>query len=296
MPDFATHHIFGERLDPPVAAVKHRNLYLWGLQGPDFFFYRGVLSGSPHHKTGSRLHNERVEQLLSAMASYCFKLSGEEQELAEAYMYGFAAHYALDSTVHPYVFAQQRRIQGEQPRLAEGAVHSLIESDMDADLYSLIYRDSVCKFDPFKKYALDDKSCKAVGAMYTCLLYEVYQSLLSPAVVIAALQDTLRIQKLLFSGSTTLHAAARLLDNTKGRGSRYFSSHVKGTQPQWDSLNLSEAHWTNPWTDEESCYSVPQLMDEAEELYNRLVGVLERNAHGALLRVPADKDFSGNPL
>lgn len=296
MPDFVSHHLFGDRLTPPPAAAAHPALFCWGLQGPDLFFYRKVLQGSPYHAVGSMLHDTNTVALLEGLADYCRGLSADARPMAEAYLYGFAAHYALDSTVHPYVFAQQARMTAEQPQLSPAGAHALIECDMDADLYSYLLHGSVCNFRPATCYTLTEAEKKALGALYTHILYGVYGTLMAPGEVIAAMRDTLAVQTLLFSGSPLLRGAAGLLDATKGRGSRYYSGHVKGRQPQWDSLNLGHTCWHNPWSDELQRDSVPELAGVAAERYDRLVQLLCRNVGGALLVIPAELDFSGRPL
>lgn len=296
MPDFVTHHLFGDKLNPPPAAAAHPALFRWGLQGPDLFFYRKVLQGSPHHAVAATLHESKTAALLEGMADYCRGLPEDTRPMAEAYLYGFAGHYALDSAVHPYVYAQQACMVAQQPRMTPGAAHSLIECDMDADLYSYLLHGLVCSFCPADHYTLSVPEKKALGALYTHILYSVYGTLMAPGEVVASMQDTLAVQSLLFSGSRLLRGAAGLLDATKGLGSRHYSSHVKGRQPQWDSLNLGHAPWCDPWTEEPRSESVLDLVETAAERYSRLVQLLRRNVGGALLAIPAELNFSGRAL
>lgn len=297
MPDFATHYLFGERLELPAAAKEYPALYRWGLQGPDLLFYRKVLmGGSPYHQTGNRMHNDSTERLFASMVHHCRESEGPKKTRLEAYLYGFAGHYVLDAAVHPYVFAQQRRLEGETSGISPSALHGQIESDMDADLYGTLHGRLVRTLPVGELYALDGVGQQTVGDCYTHLLFEVYQVLIAPREIAASVRDMLMVEKLVFSGSPVVAGIAGLLDLTKGRGSNQYSSHLKGSQPQWDSLNLDGATWTDPWTGQERRESVLDLMDVAAEQYCRLVSVLERNARGAMLPMPVDRDFSGKSL
>ncbi|MEG1777597.1 MAG: zinc dependent phospholipase C family protein [Angelakisella sp.] len=293
MPDFATHQLFGESLELPAAAAAHPALFRWGLQGPDILFYRKVITGgSPYHKLGSRMHEEQTARLFSAMLAYCRQSEGEQQAQAQSYLYGFAGHYALDSTVHPYVYFHQNKCVEENPKLHPGGVHCRIESDMDTDIYAYLHGGGVTDLDPSEGYELTKGEEQTLGALYTYMLYEVYHILITPKEVAASVRDTTTVQKLLYGGSETVMSAATIMDKLmKQQG--IFTGHLKGKQPRWDSLNLDGARWSNPWTGEESRESVPQLMDRAAERLTELLAVLTRNAAGAVLPLPIGLNFSG---
>lgn len=296
MPDFAAHCLFGEKLDAPAPAETYPALFRWGLQGPDLLFYRKALTGAPYHKIANQMHEVQTAELLGAMADYCAQCQGPEKVRAQAYLYGFAGHYVLDAICHPYVYWHQQQRHAADPKASEGALHCSIESDMDMDLFGYLRGKSACTLEVQQLYAMPVECQRAVGALYTHLLYQVYHILLSPAEVMASLQDTTRLQKALFSGSPVLLGAARALGVVQGKGGDHYASHLKGRQPRWDSLNLNQQPWKNPWTGAESNESVPQLMDRAAEYYQQLCDVLERNAAGARLPVPAAVNFSGQPL
>lgn len=296
MPDFATHHLFGESLEVSEAVRKHKSLFNWGLQGPDILFYRKVLTGkSPYHKLGNRMHEEQTSRLLGAMAAYCKQAQGEQRDCAEAYLRGFVGHYAMDSTIHPYVLYHQHRRVEATPHLMPGGVHCAIESDIDTDLYTYLRGCPVTTLDPAADYRLTSVEAQTVGALYTYVLYDTYRVLITPKEIGAAIKDTTAVQKLLYSGSGAVMGTAVVMDKImKQQG--IFTGHIKGKQPQWDSLNLGGESWKNPWTGEESRESIPQLMDRAADSYGTLVSVLCRNAAGALLPMPVEMNFSGRPI
>ena len=141
MADFVSHHLFGRQaltvFPAPAqrAAACRPACFFWGCQGPDPLFYRKILLGSPLHKLGNRMHSEKTDELFAALSRAVRDLSGDAQEIAAAYFYGFVCHYALDSEIHPYVYCRQVQFCTENPKLSASAVHSRIESDIDYLLY-----------------------------------------------------------------------------------------------------------------------------------------------------------------
>lgn len=77
------------------------------------------------------MHSEKTDELFAALSRAVRDLSGDAQEIAAAYFYGFVCHYALDSEIHPYVYCRQAQFCTENPKLSASAVHSRIESDID---------------------------------------------------------------------------------------------------------------------------------------------------------------------
>lgn len=53
------------------------------------------------------MHSEKTDELFAALSRAVRDLSGDAQEIAAAYFYGFVCHYALDSQIHPYVYCRQ---------------------------------------------------------------------------------------------------------------------------------------------------------------------------------------------
>lgn len=99
MPDYFSHIIAAEkmfeRLDAHLKSqIKSKTLYLLGAQGGDVFFtYNYKFSKT---NIGSSLHRIEPEELFKTLA-----------QGNPSYAAGFAAHYALDCTLHPVVYAYE---------------------------------------------------------------------------------------------------------------------------------------------------------------------------------------------
>lgn len=115
MPDYFTHiiaaEIVYERLENSIRKkITSKDCYLLGAQGGDVFFAYGINAGKGN--LGKRLHNMDYEKLLKRLL--CGNIS---------YAAGFATHYALDSELHPLIYANERKMHTP-------LAHIKIESDI----------------------------------------------------------------------------------------------------------------------------------------------------------------------
>ncbi len=124
MPDYFTHSIAAEkiyeRLESEVKEkIASRTLYLLGAQGGDVFFAYNIKPTSKN--LGRELHEKPAAEIFK-------KLYLGNQ----SYAAGFATHYALDSVIHPMIYAYENSKRSP-------FAHTRLESD--AGLYvSKFYR------------------------------------------------------------------------------------------------------------------------------------------------------------
>ena len=100
MPDYFSHGICAEiiysKLDSKrKSLIKNKTLYLLGAQGGDIFFTYSVKPTKSN--IGRCLHRSNAEYLFSQLCRGNL-----------SYAAGFATHYALDSTLHPEIFAFEK--------------------------------------------------------------------------------------------------------------------------------------------------------------------------------------------
>lgn len=114
MPTIYAHFHLGE-LALPVLSREHREVieanrdcFDLALQGPDvFFYYLGYPSRDPVH-FGSDLHRMYFADIVQAIVKAREEASGKKGHQAFtdaelAYLYGFAGHFTLDASAHPYI-------------------------------------------------------------------------------------------------------------------------------------------------------------------------------------------------
>lgn len=126
MPTTYAHDLFGQRvytfLTPEVKQVirKNKNLFRIGLHGPDILFYD--IPNSKVTRTGIVMHREVAAPFFERGMTL---VRQKHDEKLLAYLLGFACHYLLDSTCHPYVYEMAEK---------EVISHTLLEKEFDRTL------------------------------------------------------------------------------------------------------------------------------------------------------------------
>ncbi|MDI9471825.1 MAG: zinc dependent phospholipase C family protein [Tissierellia bacterium] len=124
MPDLWTHYFFSKDVQKDNhLPISWESLYSLGAQGPDFLFY---LDFQPWKKKsgfrfGTLMHQEKPKELMS----YVLTLLEKADDILRDYLLGFVAHYALDSTAHPFVFYYAQ----------DPIEHKVLEASIDALLF-----------------------------------------------------------------------------------------------------------------------------------------------------------------
>ena len=120
MPDIVVHASFGAEVLERTGLDVDRNIYNFGLLGPDpYLFYRFYLPPFRHHanRYSSVMHRERTGEYLTALAR---RAKGNHEVFS--YLAGFLCHYALDANTHPYIIRKARN---------SAAMHMAIEHKLD---------------------------------------------------------------------------------------------------------------------------------------------------------------------
>lgn len=105
MPTTFAHDLFGKKVyqqmpqDMRCLVKTYGELYRIGLHGPDILFYYGW-GKNRVNRHGVRLHGETAAPFFERGACLV-KEKGNDALLA--YLLGFACHFMLDSTCHPYI-------------------------------------------------------------------------------------------------------------------------------------------------------------------------------------------------
>ena len=132
MPAAYAHYRFGcdciETLPAVLknACLTHRNLFDFGVHGPDIFFYYDPLSSNEVNRFGSELHHKCGRDFFEH-CRYAY-LGGSDKQAMMAYLLGFLAHFTLDSSCHGYINHMAETTEYS---------HNLIESQYEAFLMEI---------------------------------------------------------------------------------------------------------------------------------------------------------------
>ena len=140
MPTTYTHWRFGNQciLTLPCnlqeVVNNNRDIFDYGVHGPDFFFFYNCIKRNEINEYGSLLHKKPASETIRMFKENIKNV--EDKASAVSYILGFVCHFALDSHCHSYIDRAQEVTEFS---------HARIESQLDK---LLLMKDG---FDPIKK-------------------------------------------------------------------------------------------------------------------------------------------------
>ncbi len=173
MPAATTHVEFSKDVYKQLPAVlrhsiTNKHMYWLGSQGPDMlFFSRGSVLPGSLKKYGDMMHGYKVPEVISFFENYI-----DDDPDLRSYFYGYLCHYALDSKVHPLVYALSKAAH-EKTGIHEGEQHVTYEANIDVWLMHQRGR-LITDYDVHKDLKIDAPSRHKLARMYSAMLYSVY--------------------------------------------------------------------------------------------------------------------------
>ncbi|MDO4428989.1 MAG: hypothetical protein Q4B91_05765 [Atopobiaceae bacterium] len=312
MPAILTHDLFGRGVLEDATSLLNlrtpaeRDAFLLGNQGPDPLFY---LTIDPlMHKwspLGNALHASAPAEVLLAMREAALRLEGRERQIARAYVAGFACHWLLDSTIHPFVYFWQNGIcSAGVPGLDESArsrVHAEIERDFDEmALYALTGR-TVERWRPHERtLAASRATLAAIDKLYFYAALWIFERAIDPRTFSTAVREFRLVQRVFDSPSgrkrDLLGTVERLVTREPFSLVRSMS-HRARPEDTSDFDNRDHRPWENPFTHEKSTASFWDLYDAARARVLPTVDELFSPDFdlAASRELTADLNFEGNP-
>ncbi len=281
MPALITHNVFGQMVceknfSSLFTTQDEKDAFSIGNQGPDPMFFRCRATPSQiklAHQVASDLHSEKMSKTLNALRQALKKLPEEDYSVGLAYVLGYLSHYILDKTVHPYIYSTQYAIQEMDEELAEssGAVHGVIESDLDSILMLRFFGLQISQVQPKDYVPNSDRVKRVVGALMN---YAIVHGLGIdfPATEVANSIDDMKwiyttIEPL---GSTMSHVVRVLEGTSSGKYSQIQSlCHRRADSADSTLLNLDHYKWEDPNTHQQRTESFIDLFENGIEAYGK---------------------------
>ncbi len=190
MPAASTHFIFGKDLlnllEEKNISINNKNIFYLGVQGPDLFFYdKAGLSKDSLSSFGSIMHIKKIFEVVSFIHRY----SGDDEDL-KSYYYGYLAHYALDSTMHPFIEYFALKVLEENDN---NIAHRQVESCIDAIMLERVGSG----YDVYKHLRISSDDSIKLAAMYSEMFREILGIEIEAKRIISAIGDCPKMLKLI---------------------------------------------------------------------------------------------------
>lgn len=294
MPALITHRLFGEEsidLLPGglVSTGEERAAFLLGNQGPDPFFFRvRTLSMGDCMELARRMHRSRMSRQLSVLRDGVARLNPRDASLGRAFALGLLSHYVLDRNAHPFVYDQQWGIMEADPALAErgGDVHAVIESDLDVLMLQLKRDGATCaEYPPAGEIATTPRIDQVAGALMSHIAGKVYGLPVGGAEYGGAVADMRLVYRLIEPAGSLPARAYSLFAGL---------AHPVTTEAPRRAGNLDHLLWRDPFTEEVSRESFPEVFDRALRDYRATAARFVEGVEMA--EVTRHVNYSGRPL
>ena len=273
MPALITHHLFGEesidRLPQGViTSDEERIAFILGNQGPDpFFFHMLTPRISDCMSLAQVMHRSRMSRQFSCLRDGVSHLQPRDANLGRAFALGLLSHYVLDRNAHPFVYEQQFGIVDSDPELeASGSqVHAVLESDLDVLMLQL-KRDgaTVEDYPPAGEIVTTDRINRVAGVLMSYVAGRVYGIDIPAGEYAGAVSDMQMLYRTIEPAGSVKTRAIALVEGLVHDYSLLDGlAHRVTTGLPERTGNLGHLTWKNPFTDEVSNESFPEVFDRA---------------------------------
>lgn len=286
MPSSLTHYGFNKELfDNRISYLEgNEDIYLVGAQGPDPFFFRGIIPSFNNKNSkeirsyGTRLHKIEPSEVFYNFFKYAN--DSEDKDVLYAYILGAGLHYILDRKVHPYVFYKTGFSDDENLKKKYFASHTLFETHLDVLLMNDRYKDYKVK--PSDSIKCDEDKIEEVSEMYEYLAKNVIEDeFIDDDAFEDSYRDMVKIEKLLYSKMGVKKWFASNLFNSTPFNTMMHPLNVKDND-KVDYLNINNNEWKDPASEVNFNKSVYDLIEESKEESKEWFKLVDKAYNGVI--------------
>ncbi len=253
MPAAITHFLQAERVMEALNQKKgsepvQRQAFLWGAQGPDFFYCHRVLpwqKGISLKEYGGKLHREKPSIFFDILREYYFLSPRDHTVLS--YLYGFLCHYSLDRTAHPFIHFTTQALLKDNHNQDQKAMHHQIESALDTIM--LRYEKAALPIEfNLKSTVPKNKELQTMMAdLFSHVLETLYGAEIDTPLLYQATEDCRAAYGLLNDRTALKKSLIERLE--KHNILRSVSCHIRPVSEgdQFDYANILNAGWAWPY-------------------------------------------------
>ena len=222
-----------------------RDMYYWGAQGPDLFFYHRPLKANKSLRNiGSVIHNTEPKKMFTSLLEYTEICDISDLSAVMSYTFGFLTHLALDSCAHPFVYHFQT-ILADKLGANERFMHHKIENNLDVLMLKRQKDMSVSRFKISDALPKDKKGLKAAAKALSYMVNDVSKDTpCSSEEIFDAFLDMRKYAAFLLKWRAPKRIIARFIEKKRNMGdsiSNFFRND--NADSDFDYINASHATW-----------------------------------------------------
>ncbi len=283
MPSYVTHIIFGQNVlsklekigeSSSAAIIKSNQVaFCWGAQGPDILFFRDAFDKkrvSNLGDYGALMHKTKTNELLSALVDIIG--SSDATDAEKAYIYGFFCHYALDMSLHPYVYYMQEKWRPNYESSLPYGIHMKIETDMDTAMFNKYIGGNIRCYKMNPALKSDHRQLDAIAKVQCCVLEKIYGGHFSVEDIYKCIENDFNREVFMFDPLyIKSYFYAKFLEFSHHEKNS-FCANCRPKRIKYDVLNENKLLWYNfRLKGKPQHTSVPEIFDAAVDVAVNLI-------------------------
>ena len=213
------------------------------------------------------MHRSRMSRQFACLRDGVSHLLPRDASLGRAFALGLLSHYVLDRNAHPFVYEQQFGIVESDSELEDSSsqVHAVIESDLDVLMLQLKRAGAtVDDYPPAGEIVTTDRINRVAGVLMSYVAGRVYGIDIPAGEYGAAVANMQRLYRAIEPAGSVKTRAISLVEGLVHDYSLLDDlAHCVTTELPERTGNLGYLTWKNPFTDEVSNESFPEVFDRA---------------------------------
>jgi len=179
------------------------------------------------------------------MATLAKDSPAKERDIIFAYTAGFIAHYALDVSAHPYVYAMTHN--NNAPKIKNSASHRRFETAIDVAMLNLLSGQKPADYNQWELLAAEAAHMCAASSAASHVLRSVYGRNIPSKIVHRAMRHMMHLTRLLQSRKGRRKKWMELAENLTIREPLFSCMVHPQDIDEFDYLNTQKKPWHSPW-------------------------------------------------
>lgn len=259
MPDILTHIAFADEVLKQMEdnelkrqIQKRIEIFRFGAQGPDFFFYHNFYYGKEDRikSVGHFMHERKTGEFLKkCFDDLCLKETCQESFFdLLSYYTGFLCHYILDKNAHPFIYCYSGySFEKGREKGTYSSIHKKMENHIDVYIWYNKKNQKAFKERVDKLIYLKKGIPQSIKEHLHENITHIYQVQLSQKEIEVSYKHMIKALKLLYDPlnikKCMLHGFKQLRGRNFEIGKPLYTWNTKASEKV---LNLEKSSWTHP--------------------------------------------------